>query len=246
MFRLVCIAASLFAFSSTSGAQELTLGETIEGSTGNPTIAAYTFTAESPGVLTVVVRATGDVVINVADQFGQSIEDGYVDTDYYGNSGAEQGAIVIGRAGDYQVRIEPLSGSADFVMAASWLPFDAVARPPDPQGSAEESIHMGIGKIYNGLIREALGDRQDWYRVEASRDGVLNVATRTRSSDVVLEYYQDGNFGSSMERSDQDLGGDGGRESITLHVRAGTVYYFVVTAFSSDAEYSIRAIISDR
>jgi hypothetical protein len=105
---------------------------------------------------------------------------------------------------------------------------------------------MGIGKIYSGTIRGGIGDRQDWFRVEAARDGVLNVSTRTRSSDVVLEYYQDGSFGSSIERSDQDLGGDTGNESITVNARDGGVYYFVVTAFSTDAEYSIRAVISDR
>lgn len=246
MLRSLPLAALLIvATCGAARAQELTLAETIEGSTG-PDAAAYDFHAESSGVLTVIVRATSDVVINVVNEFGQPIEDGYVDTDYYGDTGAEQGAIVIAEPGDYQVRIEPLSGSADFVMAASWLPFESIERRPDPQGSPAESIHMGIGKIYSGLIRESLGDRQDWYRVEAARDGVLNVSTRTRMSDVVLEYYQDGNLGSSMERSDQDLGGDTGRESITIQVRSGNVYYFVVTAYSSDAEYSIRAIISDR
>lgn len=247
MSRSLWLTAFVIAVPSLGAAADaLPLGETVEGSTGNPDTAIYEFTAESTGVLTVIVRANNDVVINVTDELGLQIEDGYVDTDYYGDSGAEQGAIIIGEAGDYQVRIEPLSGAADFALAANWLPFEGLARKPDPQGSPDEAILMGIGKIYSGLIRESLGDRADWYRVEAARDGVLNVATRTRSDDVVLEYYQDGSFGSSMQRSDQDLDGDTGRESITIQVRAGEVYYFVVTAFSSDAEYSIRAMIRDR
>jgi hypothetical protein len=246
MFRFRWLTTVMIAVPSLATAEPLPLAETIEGSTGSPDVASYEFTAESTGVLTVIVRANSDVVINVVDEHGLQIEDGYVDTDYYGDSGAEQGAIIIGVAGDYRVRVEPLSGAADFVLAANWLPFEAVARKPDPQGSPDEAIHMGIGKIYSGLIHESLGDRQDWYRVEAARDGVLNVATRTRSSDVVLEYYQDGNFGSSMQRSDQDLDSDGGRESITVQAREGQVYYFVVTAFNSDAEYSIRAMIRDR
>lgn len=246
MFPSPMLATLLAVLPSLAMAESLPLGETIEGSTGNPDIASYEFQTESAGVLTVIVRATSDVVINVVDELGVQIVDGYVDTDYYGDGGAEQGAIIIGEAGDYQVRIEPLSGTADFVLAANWLPFEAVGRKADPQGTPDESIHMGIGKIYNGLIRESLGDRQDWYRVEAARDGVLNVSTRTPGSDVVLEYYQDGNFGSSVERSDQDLDGDTGRESITVNAREGQVYYFVVTAFSSDADYSVRAMISDR
>jgi hypothetical protein len=247
MFRFVLLVTFLCTLSTgLTLAQDLPLGETLTGATTSAAPAAYAFTAESPGVLTVVVRADHDVVINVVNSFGQPIDDGYIDTDFGGNAGAEQGAIIIGDAGDYQVRIEPLSGDADFVLGATWLPTDAVARKPDPQGSPEEAILMGIGKIYNGTIRGAAGDQQDWFRIEAARAGVLNVSTRTRASDVVLEYYQDGNFAGSMERSDQDLGGDSGHESITINVREGGVYYFVVTAFSTDADYSIRAVISDR
>ena len=253
MLRAIRLSAFLnILLSGALQAQDLPLGEEIESTTTSAAVASYAFTAESSGVLTVVVRANNDVVINVVDGFGRQIDGGYFDTDYGGDTGAEQAAIIIGGAGDYQVRIEPLAGDADFVLATSWLPMALVARTlprpsaPDPQGSPEDSIHMGIGKIYRGSIHDASGDVQDWFRIEAARNGVLNVSTRTRSSDVVLEYYQDGNYGSSLERSDQDLHGDTGNESITVSVREGGVYYFVVTAYSSDAEYSVRAVISDR
>lgn len=238
---LLCALASAAAV-----AQDLALGETVTGATTSAAPASYAFTAESSGVLAVFVRADHDVVINVVDKFGQSIDNGYIDTDYGGDAGAEQGAMIIGEAGDYQVRVEPLSSDADFILGATWLPTDAVGRKPDPQGSPEESILMGIGKIYNGFIRGAVGDDQDWFRIVAARDGVLNVATRTRASDVVLDYYQDGNFTNFTDHSDQDLDGDSGRESITLNVHKGGVYFFVVTAYGSDADYSIRAVISDR
>ena len=75
MFRSSMLATLLAFLPSLAMAELLPLSETIEGSTGNPDIASYEFQTESPGVLTVIVRATSDVVINVVDEFGAQIVD---------------------------------------------------------------------------------------------------------------------------------------------------------------------------
>jgi hypothetical protein len=233
-------------FTTVAAGADLPLGETFPGRTKGGRPASYEFTAEGAGVLMVVVRADSDVIVNVVNSSGRPIENGRIDSDYLGDSGAEQGAIVLGQPGKYEVRVEPFGAdTVQFVMGASWLPMDAVAREPDPHGSPEDAIAMEVGKNYEEVIDGSKGDLQAWYRVEAKSDGLLNVATRTESGDVVLECYKKDEFEFAVERSDQDIGGDSGRESIAVDVKEGDVYYFVVSAFSGAADYSIRAVLTD-
>lgn len=227
-------------------AADLPLGETVTGRAKDGQPAEYNFAAESAGVLLVVVRGDEDVVLSVVNSIGRPVEDGRIDGDYGGDAGAEQGAIVIGRPGDYTVRVEPFGfGSLSFVLGATWLPMDAVARDPDPHGSPEDAIVMEAGKNLEEVLSEENGDREDWYRFEAKSDGLLTVATRSESGDLVLECYRKDAYGEAVERSDADIGGDSGRESIAIDVETGDVFFFVVSTFFGDAEYSIRGVLTD-
>ncbi|MCH1932971.1 pre-peptidase C-terminal domain-containing protein, partial [Shewanella sp. A25] len=71
--------------------------------------ASYEFRAESAGILTVVIRATDeiDLVLAVTDADGQNLPEGRSDRDLGGDSGAEQFAVTLPRAGTYYVKVEP-------------------------------------------------------------------------------------------------------------------------------------------
>lgn len=243
--RIMCclpgVCGALFACAAS--AADLPLGETVAGRVKEGRAAVYDFAAPEAGVLLVVVRGSADVLIKVVDSSGRPVEGGAIDMDFGGDAGAEQGAIVLGTPGEYQVRIEPFFGDAEFTLAASWLAVPAVARDPDPHGSPDDAIAFESGKSYEEVI--AQGDREDWYRFEAKADGLLNVATRSEDGDMVLDCFADGTFDTAVAHSDDDIGGDTGRESVTIDVTAGDVYYFVVSSLSNEAGYSIRGVLTD-
>lgn len=245
MFRARLLGLTPLLFAGAVCAADLPLGETVEGRAKDGKPAVFGFNAESPGVLLVVVRGSDDVVLKVLNGIGRPVEDGVIDSDFGGDAGAEQGAIVIGQPGEYSVRVEPFGfGSINFVLGATWLPMEAVAREPDPHGSPEDAIALESGKNVEEELKQDRGDREDWYRFEAKSAGLLVVATRSES-DLVVECYRKDAYEEAFERSDQDIGGDAGRESITIDVEEGDVYYFVVTTFFGDADYSIRAVLAD-
>ena len=116
--------------------QALQLNQIMQGSAGDGAPAVFTFNAETPGVLTVVVRGTGDADLQmaIADAVGQTLPDGQVDQDLGGDAGAEQAAVVIRAAGDYQVRVSTWFGSGTFDIVAGWIAYPALGGPADPDG----------------------------------------------------------------------------------------------------------------
>lgn len=230
--------------SGSAVAADLPLGDPVQGRTNANRPAVYDFAAEEAGILFVAVRGNEDVVLKVLNSFGRPVEGGVIDNDVGGDRGAEQGAVVIGRPGEYTVRVEPYGfGDVSFVLGARWLPMEAVARDPDPHGSPADAIALEPGKDQEERFDPNSGDREDWYRFEAKSDGILNVATRSEFGDLILERYEKDSYADFVERSDNDIGGDRGRESITIDVKEGEVYYFRVTSYSDDAEYTIRAVL---
>ena len=136
----IALAALLLAaFGTTARAipqQPLPLGRIVEGTTGSTGPAVFSFNAETPGVLTVVVRGRddADLQISVTDAVGQTLPDGRIDVDLGGDVGAEQGAVVIRAPGDYQVQVGTWGGGGRFEIAASWLEFASLGGPADPDG----------------------------------------------------------------------------------------------------------------
>lgn len=229
-------------------AQWLPIGSVTDGTTSSENTATFQFNAETPGILTVVVRSTDetDLVLVVTDGDGQTLPDGRSDRDLHGDSGAEQFAVTLTRAGMYRVRIEPFSsGLASFRIGASWLGFPELEEPADPDGTPSTARSI---TIQQDPIRDALdpasGDHWDWYALRADRAGLLTVATRAGEGDLVLEAFTEGNFGESTERSDQDLQEVAGNEALTLSVSPGQMLYFRVSMFgTSDSPISYRLSI---
>ena len=243
-FKTVALAACLGSWMSLAcldlRAQELEIGGTMLGTTGVGEPVSYRLRLEAAGVLTVVLRATdeSDLVLSVTDADGQTLVDGESDQDLGGDGGAEQVTVVIPRAGNYHVRVRPYSsGKAAFRIGVSWLTFPGLEQPDDPDGAPSSAIVMRVGDDpRHDTISAGTGDHWDWFAVRADQAGMLTVATRAAVGDLVIEAFNEGEFGEAVERSDQDLQGVNGNEALTLTVQAGQTVYFKVAAFSSSSE----------
>lgn len=240
VFLLLGVSQSL----SAQGAVRLTPGDVVQGVTDAEGSAVFEFPAGSAGVLTVVARSLdgADLVLLVTDQYGQPLPGGRSDQDLGGNSGAEQFAFTISRAGDYRIRVETFGGSsASFQVGASWLSFPDLELPPDPDGSPASATPIQVGQdAHQDTIDGTVGDYWDWYVLVAEEAGTVTVTTRAEDGDLVLEAFEDGEYVEALERSDQDLQELGGNEALTLVVDAGQTFYFKVASFSEGASVSYR------
>ncbi len=229
-------------------AQKLPIGSVTGATTSSEDIATFQFSAETAGILTVVVRSTdeSDLVLVVTDADGQTLPEGRSDQDLGGDSGAEQFAVTLPRAGMYHVLVKPFSSVlASFRIGASWLGFPELEEPADPDGkpSTARSITMQQDPIMDTLDPTS-GDHWDWYALRADRAGLLTVATRAGEGDLVLEAFTKGNFSESAERSDQDLQDVAGNEALTLSVSPGQTLYFKVSMYGTpDSPISYRLSI---
>lgn len=229
---------------STGAAQQLELGRLTKGSTADEHVATFAFRSASAGILTVAVRSASesDLVLVVTDMDGQPLPNGRSDQDVGGDTGAEQFAVTIPRADDYQVRVETFgSGDATFQIGASWLGFPSLETPADPNGSPRSATRLPMEQqTLDEALDGAAGDYWDWFALSTSRSGTLTVATRAEDGDLVLEAFREGAYAEPMERSDQDLQESGGNEALTLSVRAGETLYFKVSAFGGATTVAYR------
>jgi len=226
--------------------QALQLNQPMQGTASDNTPAVFTFNAETPGVLTVVVRGSGDadLQLSIADAVGQALPDGQADQDLGGDSGAEQLATVIRSAGDYQVRVSTWFGSGNFDIVAGWISYPALGGPADPDGMPTAAAALVPGTPIEDSIGPGAGDAWDWFKVTADGGGVITVLTEAAEGDLVLEVFEEGNFAEAINRSDQDMQGVAGNESLTIQAAAGQTYYFKVSpVFASGGAitYRIRA-----
>jgi len=211
---------------------------------GREGIALHTFEAGAAGVLTVVVRSLDetDLFLLVTDSDGQLLPNGRSDQDLGEDAGAEQFAVTLPRAGKYQVRVETFGGSEGaFRIGVSWLPFPDLAVPADPDGSPSSANRIRVGQgTRDDSIDGASGDYWDWFVLKVEKGGTLTVATRAEEGDLILEAFGSDDFSEALERSDQDLQGNGGNEALTLVVEPGEEFFFKVSAFSEGGSVPYR------
>jgi hypothetical protein len=222
----------------------LVTGQLVQGAAGEDGTSSFTFEANSAGVLTVVARSMdgSDLVLLVTDADGQPVREGRSDLDLGGDSGAEQFAVTLPRAGSYLVVVESFSGGeATYQVGVSWLSFPNLELAPDPDGSPSSALRIQVGQdAHEDSIDAPTGDYWDWYVLTAEQAGTLTVTTRAAEGDLVLEAFEGGDFSEAMERSDQDLQGQSGNEALTLVVEAGQELFFKVAAFSEGASIRYR------
>lgn len=218
----------------------LPLGAPAKGEARSEHAAVYTFRAETAGVLTVVVRAQGegDLGLLVTDEDGQPLRDGASDRDVGGVRGAEQLAATIPYAGTFHVRVEGTSfDGTPFMIAAGWITLPALEAPQDEDGRPRSANPLEPGKSSADSVNGSGGDGWDWYAVQVPGPGSLTVVVKAPEGDLVLDAFAEGAYREPLPggRSDQDMGGVRGNESVTLNVQAGTTVYFRVAAALSEA-----------
>ena len=240
--RMVSVLLGLGLVAAPVAAQQLEPGRVVTG-TASDQDAVFQFRAASAGVLTVVVRATGegDLSLVVGDEDGQMLPDGHSDQDLSGNAGAEQVTVTIPRAGVYSARVRTWSGTVPFQIGASWLSFPALETPADPDGAPSRATVLTTGQQnVQDALDASTGDHWDWFVITADRAGTLTVVTRAAEGDLALEAYEPGSYLSPSERSDQDLQESGGNEALTLTVAAGQKLYFKVVEIGGGTALSYR------
>jgi hypothetical protein len=223
-------ALALLVWTTSAFAQALPAAPA-SGTTSREKAAEYTFTAEAPGMLTVVVRgdASADLALALTDAEGQEIS--RVDGDVGGNTAAEQLMVQIGQAGAYRITVETFGGTATFKIGSSFVPFPELATPPDPDGSPRRAQVVAANKAIEDSINPQAGDNVDWFVFKAPAAGTVTAVTRgLGDGDLVLEAFANDDFRRPVNRSDQDMQDNAGNESVTASVAAGQSVYFRVSA----------------
>jgi hypothetical protein len=227
-------------------ASQLRLGEimTLPISDAQPT--TLTFDAESAGFLTVIVRGTddSDLYVAVTDDLGQDVMDGRVDRDFGGDMGAEQLTVTLTYPAAYQVRVHTRGGRSECRLAAAWIAFPDAQTEPDPDGRPTSATPLGPGDRIENSLDSASGDHWDWFSVTSGPGGVITVLTEAPDGDLVLEVFEESDFGQPVNRSDQDMGGVSGNESLTMPNPSGGTLYVRVSQLGmggGTVPYTIRA-----
>jgi len=237
-----CLTWAACSASSLAEEKALTLNKFVEADTDS----IFTYQAEGPGVLTLVVRSNSDVVINVTSAAGGPVAGGRIDIDFEGNGGAEQGAVVLPTKGNYKVTVQPFDpgqGLAVYHIGASFFgaPLLAGMAPVDPATAPA----LEAGKVVDGKL--PAGRNGTLYVYKAKSNGVLTVDVQA-DCDVILTSFL-GDLQNVGTRADDDLNGDTGHESITLDVREGQTYFFAITPFggaAAEANLKIRTELGNQ
>lgn len=220
-----------------AGAPALPMNTTASGTLGSSGEAAkYSFMATGAGLLTVAANAPSDITLAVMDEDGQMLREGAIDRDHAGNVGREYGTVVIPRAGKYNIEVRGLdaSGAVAFTVGGSFVPMAALEMPEDPDGRPANAKVVQPGVALEDQVNPDAGDAADWFSVTAETAMTLVIVTRVEEEggDLVIEAFSAGNMAESVGRSDQDLRGNAGNESVTVEMRAGETVKFKVFALN--------------
>ncbi len=236
-FALIA-AASTLANAQTPAASvpALSTGATANGALGaRGEPSKYRYTSSGPGVLTVAVHGVADLTLRVTDEDGQTLPDGSSDRDMRGEMGAEMLAVVLPRRGNYMVEVAANGGGGaiPFVISAAFASMPAFERPEDPDGRPGNAKALAAGTGLEDQLHLDAGDAVDWYTLRATEAMTLFVMTRVpegEDHDLVLEAFIGGMYGEAAVRSDQDLQGVVGNETVSVDLKAGDVLHLKVSA----------------
>ena len=65
-------------------------------------------------------------------------------------------------------------------------------------GSPDDALDMEVNQTYAEQIDNTDIDHQDWYRFVAAEDGLLTVATKSESGDLILACHGEGDLDLSV------------------------------------------------
>jgi hypothetical protein len=135
-------------------------------------------------------------------------------------------AVVLPRGGRYVVEVKTNGDAAgiSFRVVATFAPMPAFELPADPDGSPSMARAVAVGNANQDQLHPDAGDAADWYTLTATEAMTLVIVTRVddgAEGDLLLEAFVGDELGEAAARSDQDLRGNSGNESLTLDVKAG-------------------------
>ncbi len=240
--RALAILALLLVPSLLPAQGALPMGNPAAGTLGDGgTPTRYRFTASGPGVLTVAVGGTEDLMLAVLDEDGQPVPEGNADRDLNGNMGAELISVVLYYGGTYfvEVRGNGLETAARFAIGGGFVAMPAFARAPDPDRRPSQARVLAVGAAHQDELNPGAGDLWDWYAVKATEAMTVVVVTRMEEGvegDLILEAYLGTDYSEPTTQSDQDLQGHTGNESLTIDVKAGETVYIKVKSLSDSGD----------
>lgn len=216
----------------------LPIGSKATGTATSDAPAAFTYTPPGPGILTIVVRGSDDLTINVVDVDGQPLPGGTADNDNNGSLGLEYLALEVSRAETIRVQVTLLSeadGGGGFTISAAFLPEDGFAKPADPDRRPSLGRTLSVGTASEESINPDDGDLWDWFVIRATEAMTVTVMTRMTEGvegDLTLSAFTNGNFEEHVAHSDQDMQGHTGNESVTVTLKAGDTLHLKVASLS--------------
>lgn len=229
--RLVAQAVLAAALLPAAGlaAQALPIGSSARGTASSETPASFRYSASGAGILTVVATSEADIMIAVTDEDGQELAGGTADVDHGGNVGHEFISVPLPEAGIYLVEVRSWDGSdgpVAFEITAGFVASAAMGGVPDPDRRPSRGNALAVGASRMDTVHFEEGDNWDWFTIRPAAAGTLVIVTRVAeevSGDLAIEAYLGGNYREPVVRSDQDLQGLLGNESVTIDVKAGDV-----------------------
>lgn len=225
-------------------AQALPIGSSARGTTTSETPAMFRYTAASAGVLTVVATSGSDISLAIADEDGQGVPYGNADIDHGGNVGNEFVTVILPEAGIYLVEVRTWDDDpAAFEVSASFIANASFGGQPDPDRRPSRANELKVGDSRNDTVNADEGDNWDWFVIKASFTGTLVVMTRVAgedSGDLAIEAYLGNDYREPVMRSDQDLQGVLGNESVTVDVKEGDELRIKVEQLGSGAAVPYR------
>lgn len=217
----------------------LPIGAPQQGKVPSGGTAEYTFEAKTAGVIVAAINGEPDLVLQVVDADGQTIQDGRSDRDLDGSAGKELISVILPEPGTYRVRVTVNgSGAATFEIGGGWMSFPVFARKnPDPDRRPGNARAADVGKAIEDTLDSNEGDNWDWFVLTPTQGGSLAIVTRRSGdgeADLMLEAFLDGNYSEPVQRSDQDLQGDNANESLIVNVKPGQRVHVRVSRVFSD------------
>lgn len=220
----------------------LVIGSAIDGNTSNNAHANYSFRAAGPGLLTVVARSKSrgtDLAMQLYGPDGSSMNNGYCDIDFNGDTGAEHYTLLIPGAGIYRLEVQPLGSGGAFWIGASWIDYEGAAAAMPAKPTEATDLTPGAAQTCN---INGQNPPNAWFKYTAEVEGFMLVETSAPGDpDLVMELYtEEFGFQDSIEYSDQDRRGNVSNEQISVELQPGQTVYIKIRDHGNGIPAEVR------
>ncbi len=195
----------------------------------------FKISTSSAGYLAVIVRADDDVTITVYGPKGLEPRLGGVDSDLYGDYGAEEIIVEAPGRGTYYIQIAVSGedaiayGDIEFDISVAFAAQPAIAREISGDDITSGASTLRMGQAEEGTLNYEGGDRVDWFKVSVPGRGVLTLVLKGEDETVDIDMFlhdRDDPVLNTLDAS-TDYSSD---EQITFEVEEAGTYYIRLKA----------------